>query len=413
MPIQFDCENCQKKLKVPESAAGKKGRCNECGHLNTIPADSSAETSLGGESVINGDPLTTQPTGTETYSVKSAVNGAVFGPADSATLKQWLDEGRITPNCQLQQTGSDAWTMASQMFPSLGGAVAATAGANDQFAQFQQSAEAPSNPNELNPYASSPIPHASAGPEVRREIVPTSGNIEFAISHGWKTWTENFGIMLAVFATLVGVNYATQILQQVMIVGLAAAGNKWIIGAAVVVSTLISIGTQMWLTLGFIKVTCQLCRGERTEYATLFRSANRLPLALLLVFLVYLPFIVIGGGLLLFVGPDGFRFGDEAGVAVLITVIGGVILSMLFGLVVWPIFFLLADTKLRLAEMISKGCSIGVKNCLIVIPIFFVAFLAMMMGIVACGVGVIATIPAGYAIVATAYLNMSGQLRPQ
>jgi hypothetical protein len=137
-------------------------------------------------------------------------------------------------------------------------------------------------------------------------------------------------------------------------------------------------------------------------------------MALLLVFLTYLPFIVVGGGLFMLIGPEGLRAGDDASAAIFaMTMFGMVALMMLFLLFVWPVFFLLADTELGFSEMIGKGLSIGMKNFLIVIPIFFVASLAMMMGIIACGVGVIATVPAGYAMVATAYLNMSGQLSPQ
>ena len=141
MSIQFDCENCQKKLKVPQSAAGKRGRCNQCGHLNTIPAVASAETIIDTVAANDGGAPVATPIGSgsgdETYNVKSAVNGAVFGPADSATLQKWLDEGRITPNCQLQETGTTGWTMASAMFPALG----AAAGSADAFSQFQQTSQ--------------------------------------------------------------------------------------------------------------------------------------------------------------------------------------------------------------------------------------------------------------------------------
>jgi len=415
MSIQFDCENCQKKLKVPQSAAGKRGRCNQCGHLNTIPAVASAEVISDALVTNDGAAVGGVPIGSgasaQTYNVKSAVNGAVFGPADSATLQKWLNEGRITPNCQLQQTGSQTWTMASQMFPTLGAAAsAATGNVDNAFSQFQG---APADKNgEINPYARS---HSGnlAGVISRQEIVPTTGDIGFCISHGWKVWTENFGLLLAVSATTVGVSYFLQIVQGVLQAGLTAIGDLWVMVIGLGIAFLVSFAVQMWLGLGCTKLLCQLCRGERAEYATLFALGGRVPLAMLFLFLLYLPLLVIGGGLFLILGPDAFQGNQEAvGVMVAIAMICLGIFS-LFMLTIWPIYYMLADTKLSLGEMVSKGFAVGLKNCLIAIPVFFVAGLTMALGLIACGIGVIATIPAGQAMIVTAYLNMSGQLRPQ
>ena len=85
---------------------------------------------------------------------------------------------------------------------------------------------------------------------------------------------------------------------------------------------------------------------------------------------------------------------------------------MLVSLFIWPVYFLLADTELGF-ECVKQGLSIGARNCLISIPIFFVAFLIGASGVIACGIGIIATMPAMYAIAATAYLNMSSQLMPR
>jgi len=94
MPIQFACENCQQNLKVPDSAAGKRGRCNACGHLNMIPAvAATVETAASNTSAVEATPVAEPAANTldpGKFNVKSAVNGGVFGPADSATLKELL-----------------------------------------------------------------------------------------------------------------------------------------------------------------------------------------------------------------------------------------------------------------------------------------------------------------------------------
>ncbi len=61
MPIEFSCENCKKKIKAPDTAGGKYGKCPACGHrcyipmpkqgdepeLKLAPIDESEETSYG------------------------------------------------------------------------------------------------------------------------------------------------------------------------------------------------------------------------------------------------------------------------------------------------------------------------------------------------------------------------------
>ena len=401
MSIQFDCENCQKKLKVPQSAAGKRGRCNQCGHLNTIPAVASAETIIDTAAANDGGAPVATPIGSgsgdETYNVKSAVNGAVFGPADSATLQKWLDEGRITPNCQLQETGTTGWTMASAMFPALG----STAGSADAFSQFQQTSQThtQTNPGELNPYA--PAPKLDNSARVARGIVPTSGDISFCISHGWKVWTGNFGLLLAAFVTLGVIGLVLGLAKEGVVAAAAANGNfTWI---ALIGTYIVTNLVSMWLTLGFIKMICQLARGERAEYAQLFSRGGRMPLTILIL----LPFFVIGGGFEIYTHSMKANPNELLPVA-----FGFAGVMMLVSLFIWPVYFLLADTELGF-ECVKKGLSIGARNCLISIPIFFVAFLIGASGVIACGIGIIATMPAMYAIAATAYLNMSSQLMPR
>ena len=399
MSIIFTCENCQKKLKVPQSASGKRARCSQCGHLNTVLAVASAET-IPDNTAGNAGPAP-QPIGrgtAATYNVKSAVNGAVFGPANSATLQGWLDEGRITPNCQLQKTGTQSWTPASAMFPTLG---AAAGGLGDAFADFKQSGQTPQKSGELNPYAPALSPSVSRGLKTSRKIVPTFGDIGFCISHGWKVWKENFGLLLATILTMLGVGLVLGLGKEALVFAVDRDATTFALIGCYIVTNLIS----MWLMLGFIKVVCQMARGERAEYSQLFSRGGRLPLTIL----VLLPFWVSGAAWEVY--AYGMRHGgnpEEFG-RVMLSFAG---VMMLISLFTWPIIFLLADADLG-SECVTKGLSIGARNCLIVIPIVIVASLISLSGLIACGIGVVATIPAMYTIQCTAYLNMSSQLVPE
>jgi len=52
MPIEFQCTNCQRKLRVPDESGGQKAKCPQCQSVQTIPA--SQDTSSGdGENLLD------------------------------------------------------------------------------------------------------------------------------------------------------------------------------------------------------------------------------------------------------------------------------------------------------------------------------------------------------------------------
>lgn len=46
MPIEFNCSDCQKLLKVPDESAGKKARCPECQSIQVVPVGFPAQTPI-------------------------------------------------------------------------------------------------------------------------------------------------------------------------------------------------------------------------------------------------------------------------------------------------------------------------------------------------------------------------------
>lgn len=58
--MQVTCSNCQSKIRVPDSAAGKKGKCPKCGNVIVIPAleapaDEPAPAAAGSPFDFSGD----------------------------------------------------------------------------------------------------------------------------------------------------------------------------------------------------------------------------------------------------------------------------------------------------------------------------------------------------------------------
>ena len=48
MPIKFFCQQCRHQLKTPDDSAGKKSRCPQCGHIQTIPLTGDVDSANAG-----------------------------------------------------------------------------------------------------------------------------------------------------------------------------------------------------------------------------------------------------------------------------------------------------------------------------------------------------------------------------
>jgi GYF domain 2 len=96
--LEIPCGGCGRALRVPPEHAGKMARCPVCGHITQVPA------SLGGDSA-------------EWY--LKTPEAQTFGPATIADLERWVQEGRITADCQLCQGEAGNWQPAEHLFPSL------------------------------------------------------------------------------------------------------------------------------------------------------------------------------------------------------------------------------------------------------------------------------------------------------
>lgn len=79
---------------MPDTAAGKRIRCPKCKGAIDVPSRG------------------------ETWTLK-VEDGADYGPVSRQDLDAWHQEGRITAECQLLQTGAPQWQWASEVYPDL------------------------------------------------------------------------------------------------------------------------------------------------------------------------------------------------------------------------------------------------------------------------------------------------------
>jgi len=126
MPIELTCSNCNKRLRVPDKAAGRRVRCPNCEHVVSVPADE------GGSSPNAAQPADDNETSGWSLQTEESEQ---YGPVPKSELDGWYHEGRITADCQLLLEGASQWQWATDVYPDLAaGASSAGGDASSPFA---------------------------------------------------------------------------------------------------------------------------------------------------------------------------------------------------------------------------------------------------------------------------------------
>ncbi len=127
MPIDSLCSGCGKTLRVNDEFVGRKARCPVCGLVYVV----------GGATIDQSTqmPATVDPTVVETaYALKiesnapvlqplddslapmpdvqyfvRTPNAMVYGPSDSATVLDWISQGRLDDSCHIRDESSEQW----------------------------------------------------------------------------------------------------------------------------------------------------------------------------------------------------------------------------------------------------------------------------------------------------------------
>jgi hypothetical protein len=140
MPIEVHCDSCKRKLRVPDTAAGKRIKCPKCQGVISVPSGSApggggssgsgSNLSSSSSSVPVGrsaahkssprvaSPLASASTSAEQWYVQTE-EGQQYGPVTRSELNQWHREGRITAETQLLLEGAPQWQWAPDVFPDL------------------------------------------------------------------------------------------------------------------------------------------------------------------------------------------------------------------------------------------------------------------------------------------------------
>lgn len=113
MPIETLCQTCNNRLRVADEHAGKLARCPKCQSVYTVPTPGQSSGFVGESLSASGSASTS-----DQWRLKTA-DGMIYGPVPRADMDRWLTEGRVTPDSQLLQEGSEKWQWAGQVYPQL------------------------------------------------------------------------------------------------------------------------------------------------------------------------------------------------------------------------------------------------------------------------------------------------------
>ncbi|HIM29697.1 MAG TPA: hypothetical protein EYG57_09070 [Planctomycetes bacterium] len=243
-------------------------------------------------------------------------------------------------------------------------------------------------PTSENPYATAPMAGGgfAAGPEKSSgEIRNVQVDVSEVISHAFECWKRDLGIL--VVASLVA-GFASQVVAipaGIVIAVLQANGEDEIAAIVNVASSLLSAPIQVYFMMGLMTISLASARGQQVELGMIFYRADNtmgaLGAILLFMFLIFL--------------------------AVLACIIPGILVALFF----WPFYFLVVDKRVGIGETFSMARVITTGNSGATILLWLASIGIMIVGLLACCVGVIFAYPLTQVMWATGYLMMSGQLQ--
>lgn len=212
MPIDVVCPACQKKMRAPDVAAGKRVKCPGCQGPLQIPVAPSAPATGATPSAVaaprasdgisssqvlpsNLAALPTTPASpgarfTNAPGQKAsggaverwyllAEDGTQYGPITRPELDQWYKEGRITAQSQVLREGAASWQWAPEVYPLL--QTLAQAEANPAF-DFTAGSAAPSSAVAANPLKTSSPARFNSSQFLRSEMVNYAAYASFAVA---------------------------------------------------------------------------------------------------------------------------------------------------------------------------------------------------------------------------------------
>ena len=129
MPTDVTCPSCSRRLRMPDAAVGKTMKCPNCQGMVPVPVGTAATPTQRPKPKPAPAASTTRVPPVKKWRLKMET-GEEYGPIPKRELDQWIQEGRLTADCQVLKEGGAQWQWASDVYPSLASPTASPTNAN-------------------------------------------------------------------------------------------------------------------------------------------------------------------------------------------------------------------------------------------------------------------------------------------
>lgn len=366
MPIDFQCQQCGRLLRTPDETAGKQAKCPACGNVQEIPSASTAGVAPPEESPF----------------------GQVAPPR---------------PPVEPSPAGGGAPPQPPQPPVSPFGA---------------PSAEPPWRPDSQNPYqapAAGPAvqPHYGAAPA--GQFVHTRLDAGATLDYAWSTYKDQWTVCVLALVIVYAISLGAGMVVQVMEVTLRAVNATPAVMMAVLF--LANVASQLvgfWLGIGVKIFLLKVARRHDPSFTDLFAGGRyliRVILASILIGLMVFGAVIVclvpGLALMALVGPNSPAGWIVVSLCTVAATIAGIVLYIIFS----QYQYLIIDRNVGVIDSLMLSRDVTAGNRLMIFILGLIYFGLSMLGILACCIGLVFTLPLAMLTFAVAYLMMTGQLR--
>lgn len=306
-------------------------------------------------------------------------DGKEYGPIDLATIQQWAREGRVAASTQVWDSRTGNWQPAAQIA--------------ELAAVFSAPAPAPATAPSVASAAPAP------GLELATEVLQHDYTVAFGdwIGQGWDFFKANMGFVLGACWIVFALAF-----------GASAIGMIPCLGH--VVQLAFNVVVQPVLVAGLWYVLLQRRRGQPVGLGDVFSGFNMFFAQAILVNLIMGLLIfaaILPGGIVCAVGAIAMHSNQVLGV--MLIVLGAL-------LVLVPVFYLsicytfamplVADRRMQFWPALETSRRVVAEHWFAVFAYSLIVMLLNLLGLLACIVGIVFTLPMCICMFVVAYENI-------
>lgn len=248
----------------------------------------------------------------------------------------------------------------------------------------------------------------TSGAGTHGDYRPTRIDIGDVLSRSWEIYKDQLWMCIGVVVLGLVINYAAQIVGQIVLVAMQAARLPFsLLMAANILLSLLQMVFQLWINIGQAVCLLKIARGQPGAINDLFQGGPYLLreiLASLLFAVGLLAVLAVCAipAVIVYFATNEPLYGFVAFGAIVVFPFYYLMLTFM------QYFYLIIDHNLGAIDSLIGSREITSGNKLSIFAVQMIAFLLYLAGVAACCVGAIFTLPFAFLSMTVTYLAMSG-----